>query len=64
MSVSVFIAFFIMVTTAATLNAHGVTTIDTRPRKQQKPCDRSRENSPLPCLPLVSSAPACSLFRS
>jgi NRAMP (natural resistance-associated macrophage protein)-like metal ion transporter len=29
MSVSVFIAFFIMVTTAATLNAHGVTKIDT-----------------------------------
>jgi NRAMP (natural resistance-associated macrophage protein)-like metal ion transporter len=29
MSVSVFIAFFIMVTTAATLNAHGVTRIDT-----------------------------------
>jgi NRAMP (natural resistance-associated macrophage protein)-like metal ion transporter len=29
MSVSVFIAFFIMVTTAATLNAHGVTQIDT-----------------------------------
>jgi Mn2+/Fe2+ NRAMP family transporter len=29
MSVSVFIAFFIMVTTAATLNAHGVTRIET-----------------------------------
>jgi NRAMP (natural resistance-associated macrophage protein)-like metal ion transporter len=29
MSVSVFIAFFIMVTTAATLNAHGVTRFDT-----------------------------------
>jgi NRAMP (natural resistance-associated macrophage protein)-like metal ion transporter len=29
MSVSVFVAFFIMVTTAATLNAHGVTRIDT-----------------------------------
>jgi Mn2+/Fe2+ NRAMP family transporter len=29
MSVSVFIAFFIMITTAATLNAHGVTKIET-----------------------------------
>ena len=62
MGLSNVIALFIMITTAATLNAHGVTDIQTS--SQGTHCALSQDVSPLRFLHWVSSARACLHCRS
>ena len=62
MGVSNLVALFIIIATAATLNAHGVTDIQTRPRRPGR-CGLSRASSPSRCSRRALSAPACSPSR-
>ena len=63
MGISNIIALFIMITTAATLNAHGVTIFKPRPR-QRKRCALSQDVLLSRFLHWASLGPACLLCRS
>ena len=58
------IALFIMLTTAATLNAHGITDIQTSSQAAWRRCVRSPAASPSPSSPWASSAPECWRYRT
>jgi Mn2+/Fe2+ NRAMP family transporter len=63
MGISNIIALFIMITTAATLNAHGVTDIQTSSHAAEALCPIAGRLL-LRFLPWASSAPACLHYRS